>query len=164
MDDYELLLDEIQSELPVIEGSLLEKTGRHGLYRSGRIYIEKTLSPTKKREVLAEEYGHFKTSVGNILDQEKHANRKQELQARNISYENIVSLEKLIACSEANLSNHYECAEFLNVSVETLKNALAYYQQKYGYTYFYKGRIFEFRDLSVMILNTGLLQNWKARN
>lgn len=159
MDDYELLLDEIQSELPVIEGSLLEKTGRQGLYRSGRIYIEKTLPTSKKREILAEEYGHFKTSVGNILDQKKHDNRKQELQARNVSYESTVSLEKLIECSEANLSNHYECAEFLNVSVETLKDALAYYQQKYGYTYFYKGRIFEFRDLSVMILNTGLLQN-----
>ncbi|MBO0473287.1 ImmA/IrrE family metallo-endopeptidase [Enterococcus ureasiticus] len=158
MDDYELLLDEVQTELPVIEGSLFEKTGRQGLYRSGRIYIEKTLPPTKKREVLAEEYGHFKTSVGNILDQKKQVNRKQELQARNVSYENIISLEKLIECSEANLSNHYECAEFLNVSVEILKNALVYYQQKYGCTHFYKGRIFEFRDLSVIILNTGLLQ------
>lgn len=156
MDEYELLVDEIQNEIPVLEGDLFQNTGRHGFYRNGRIYIEKTLSTIRKREVLAEEYGHYKTSVGNILDQSNPLNRKQEIIARNVSYEKIITLDDLIKCSEAKLSTHYECAEFLNVSIETLKNTFLYYQQKYGYTYFYKGRIFEFRDLSVMVLNTGL--------
>lgn len=156
LDEYELLVEEVQKEIPVLEGNLFQKTGRHGLYRSGRIYIEKTLPRVKKREVLAEEYGHYKTTVGNILDQKNQLNRKQEVLARHVSYEKIVTLDNLIQCSEASLSNHYECAEFLDVSVETLRKTLAYYQQKYGQTYFYKGRIFEFGDLSVIILNTGL--------
>ncbi|MDU8026650.1 MAG: toxin, partial [Enterococcus faecalis] len=45
---------------------------------------------------------------------------------------------------------------FLEIDVETLKNVITYYRQKYGATYLYKGRIFEFRDYSVMVLNTGL--------
>ncbi|MBO0438919.1 ImmA/IrrE family metallo-endopeptidase [Candidatus Enterococcus ikei] len=159
MNDYELLVAEVQKSVPIIEKDLFDKTGCYGLYRNGRIYIERTLSTKRKKEVLAEEYGHYKTSFGRIISQKTLDSIKQEKTARNYSYEILVTLDDLITCSEAGLSNHYECAEFLNVSIETLKNTFLYYQQRYGYTYFYKGRIFEFRDLSVMVLNTGLLQN-----
>lgn len=161
MDEYELLLSEIQNEVPVIEGDLFSKTGRHGFYRNGRIYIEKTLPMIEKREILTEEYGHYKTSVGNIIDQTIFSNRKQELKARDVSYEKLVSLDKLIECSEAGLTTQFECAEFLCVSVATLQKAIGFYRRKYGSTYFYKGRIFEFGDLSVMVLNTGLLNKLK---
>lgn len=156
MDEYELLVSEIQRELPIIESDLLSRTGRHGFYRNGRIYIERTLPMTEKREVLSEEYGHYKTSVGTILDQRIEINRKQELQARNIAYKKLISLDKLIDCSEAGLNTPFECAEFLCVSIATLQNTIRFYRQKYGSTYFYKGRIFQFGDSSVMILNTGL--------
>ncbi|WP_101478320.1 toxin, partial [Staphylococcus aureus] len=120
------------------------------------IYIEKTLSTRQKKNILAEEYGHYQTSVGTILNQNCTENRKQELKARNVALEQLVTLDDLIRCSEAGLSNHYSCAEFLEIDVETLKNVITYYRQKYGATYLYKGRIFEFRDYSVMVLNTGL--------
>ena len=149
-------MEEIQQELPVIEGDLFQRTGRHVLYRSGRIYIEKRLPLREKKEVLVEEYGHFKTSAGNIIDQRIAQNQKQELKARNTSYEKLVTLDDLIACSEAGFNNYFECSEYLDVSSDTLKSVFSFYQQKYGTTYFYKGRIFEFGDSAVMILNTGL--------
>lgn len=156
MNDYELLVTEVQKSVPIIEKDLFDNTGCYGLYRNGRIYIEQTLSTKQKKEVLAEEYGHYKTSFGKIIAQKSLDAIKQEKKARNYSYDILVTLDDLIECSEAGLSNHYECADYLNVSCDTLKDIFLYYQQKYGYTYFYKGRIFEFRDLSVLILNTGL--------
>lgn len=160
LNDYELLVEEVKKSVPIIEDDVFVNTGCNGLYRNGRIYIEQTLNTKRKREVLAEEYGHYKTSMGKIIDQKSLESTKQEKRARNYSYEMLVSLDDLISCSEAGLNNHYECADFLNISCDTLKDIFSYYQQKYGYTYFYKGRIFEFRDLSVIILNTGLtIQN-----
>ena len=156
MNDYELLVEEVQKSVPIIEKDIFSKTGCYGLFRNGRIYIEQDLNTKRKKEILAEEYAHYKTSIGNILNLDCLDSRKQELKARNYSYELLVSLDDLIACSEEKLSNHYECAEFLNISCETLKQVFLYYQQKYGHTYFYKGRIFEFGDYSIMVLNTRL--------
>ena len=132
MNEYELLVSEVQKKAPVIETDLFQNTGCYGLYR------------------------HHDTSFGDILNQDCLVNRKQELKARQYALEQLVTLDDLIKCSESGFSNHYTCAEFLGVDVETLKNVLAYYRQKFGDTHFYKGRIFEFNDLSVMILNTNL--------
>ncbi|EHY9169469.1 TPA: toxin [Enterococcus faecalis] len=156
VNDYEKLVSSIQKDVTVLEIDLYNQTGCYGLYRNGKIYIEKTLSTRQKKNILAEEYGHYQTSVGTILNQNCTENRKQELKARNVALEQLVTLDDLIRCSEAGLSNHYSCAEFLEIDVETLKNVITYYRQKYGTTYLYKGRIFEFRDYSVMVLNTGL--------
>ena len=41
MDRYEMMLDKISSELPVIEGDLEKLTGFTGLYRNGRVYLDK---------------------------------------------------------------------------------------------------------------------------
>lgn len=157
LNDYELLVEKVQKFVPVIESDLFVNTDCYGLYRNGRIYIERTLNIKRKREILAEEYAHYKTSMGEVIDQKSLESIKQEKKARNYSYELLVSLDDLINCSEAGLNNHYECADFLNVSCETLKEIFLYYQQKFGCTHFYKGRIFEFNDLSVTILNTGLM-------
>ena len=71
------------------------------------------MSTRQKKNILAEEYGHYQTSVGTILNQNCTENRKQELKARNVALEQLVTLDDLIRCSEAGLSNHYSCAEFL---------------------------------------------------
>ena len=105
-------------------------------------FILKNIEYPSKKNILAEEYGHYQTSVGTILNQNCTENRKQELKARNVALEQLVTLDDLIRCSEAGLSNHYSCAEFLEIDVETLKNVITYYRQKYGATYLYKGRIF----------------------
>ena len=50
MNEYELLVSEVQKKAPVIETDLFQNTGCYGLYRDGRIYIEKSLSLIKKKE------------------------------------------------------------------------------------------------------------------
>lgn len=48
MNEYELLVSEVQKKAPVIETDLFQNTGCYGLYRDGRIYIEKSLSLVEK--------------------------------------------------------------------------------------------------------------------
>lgn len=154
MNEFEALLDMVSSEVPVIEGPLLQK-GYEGLYRQGRIYLEKSLPTTRKKERLMEEYGHHKTSVGNIINYNSPESRKQEVRARQHALETLVPLDRLLECSFAGLSTKYECAEFLEVEVEVLNEALYYYSAKFGQVHFYKGCIMHFNGDSVYILNTG---------
>ena len=152
MNKYELLLDKISNEIPVIELPLIS-FGFEGNYFNGAIYIDSSMTQIKKREVLCEEYGHFKTSVGNIIDYDDSSNRKQELEARAYSIELIVTLDDLIACHDYGLTTIYECAEHLDVSIESLKDSFKYYLSKYGITYSYKDMLFIFSDESVKISN-----------
>ena len=157
VNDYEKLVSSIQKDVTVLEIDLYNQTGCYGLYRNGKIYIEKTLSTRQKKNILAEEYGHYQTSVGTILNQNCTENRKQELKARNVALEQLVTLDDLIRCSEAGLSNHYSCAEFLEIDVETLKNC-DYVLSTKGMAplIFIKDGFLNLGDYSVMVLNTGL--------
>lgn len=155
MNEFEALLDMVSNEVPVIEGPLLEK-GYEGLYRHGRIYIEKSLTTTRKKERLLEEYGHHKTSVGNIINYDSPESRKQEVRARQHALETLVPLDSLLECSFAGLQHNYECAEFLDVEVEVLNEAICYYSAKYGQVHFYKGHILHFDGQRVYVLNTGI--------
>jgi len=86
----------------------------------------------EKRCVLAEELGHQFTSSGNIIDLKSVCNRKQELKARNWSYEKLIPLKILIKASYEGCTNLFELAECLDVTEEFLKDTLQYYQNKYG--------------------------------
>lgn len=78
---YEQLLTAADQEgLLVKEQPLIE---HDGLIRGNRIAIRKDIeTQAEKSCVLAEEIGHYHTSSGNILDQNKVESRKQEYRAR----------------------------------------------------------------------------------
>ncbi|WP_270597056.1 ImmA/IrrE family metallo-endopeptidase [Enterococcus asini] len=154
MNDFEALLDEVSSEVPVIESPILAK-GYEGLYKDNYIFLEKSLSDVRKKEMLMEEYGHHKTSVGTIINYDTPESRKQEARARRVSLEALVSLDKLVECSFAGLKNKFECAEYLNVSVDTLSDAISHYSAKFGPTYLHKGYLLHFDSDSIMVLKTG---------
>lgn len=104
-----------------------------GLYRNDFIGIKKNIvTITEKKCVLAEELGHYYTTTGNITDLKSVSNRKQELKARNWSYEKLVPLISLIKASQECCTNFYELAEYLDVTEEFLKDALQHYKNKYG--------------------------------
>lgn len=150
MNKYELLLDKISNEIPVIELPLTS-FGFEGNYFNGTIYIDSSLSQIKKREILSEEYGHFKTSVGMIINYDSPHNRKQELEARAYSIEMIVPLDDLIDCHNYGLTTVYDCADHLDISVELLQDSIKYYSSKYGISYQYKDKLLIFSDESLKI-------------
>ena len=89
-------------------------------------------STSRKICVLAEEIGHYRTSSGNILDQNKVESRKQEYRARLYGYNLKIGLTGLISAYEAGCGNLYEMAEYLNATEEYLKEAIQCYHSKYG--------------------------------
>ena len=104
-----------------------------GLYCNGTIALKDTIETTTEKScVLAEELGHYYTSVGNILDQNKTENRKQEQRARAWAYDKMIGLGGLIKAYENRCGSLHETAEFLNVTEEFLNEALEYYRNKYG--------------------------------
>ena len=129
--NYEQLLTAAdQKGLLVKEQPLTE---HDGLIHGKRVAIRQKITTQKEKScVLAEELGHYYTSSGNILDQTKVENRKQEYRARLYGYNLKIGLTGLIRAYEAGCRNLYEMAEYLDATEEYLKEAIQCYHSKYG--------------------------------
>ncbi|MFC3883789.1 ImmA/IrrE family metallo-endopeptidase [Bacillus songklensis] len=134
---YEALLTKY-SHIPVKEKNL--QYGFKGLYRNGKIIIEKRLDTVEKGCILAEEIGHHFKTVGNILDQSNVNNVKQEKVARQWAHNELLPPECFIDAYHHGCTNRFEVAEFLNVTEDFLQEALDRYVEKYG-DYIYFGNI-----------------------
>jgi len=121
-----------------------------GLYGNNIIWINRNLTVREKTCVLAEEIGHHHTSSGNILDQTKLTNRKQEKSARNWAYNRMVPLRSFISAYKAGIKNRYELAEYLNVIEDFLTAAIVHYQEKHGLYIEIDGYIIMFEPLMVI--------------
>ena len=128
---YEKLQHEHKS-VNILETDLSEVKGLKGLYVDNNIALEKNMTSIEKACVLAEELGHYYTTVGNILDQSKTENRKQELRARVWAYNKQIGLIGIVDAYKHGCHNMYEMAEYLDVTEEFLKDALQQYRNKYG--------------------------------
>lgn len=129
--NYEQLLTAANQEGLLVKEQPL--TGHDGLIRGSRIAIRKNIeTQAEKSCVLAEEIGHYHTSSGNILDQNKVESRKQEYRARLYGYNLKIGLAGLIRAYEARCRNRYEMAEYLDVTEEYLEEAIDCYKAKYG--------------------------------
>lgn len=130
---YEQILKEADKEQVTITDQIdFTGTRLKGLYCDGTIAIDKTMTEKEKACVLAEEMGHYYTTVGNIIDQSSTSNRKQERRARIWAYNYMISLSKIIDAYNAGCQNQYEIAEYLDVTEHFLLDSLQYYKEKYG--------------------------------
>lgn len=132
MTAYEELLQEAEdNDIEVIEFTF--RGSNKGMYADSVIAIRKDIETTaEKKCILCEELEHSYTTVGNIIDLGPVQNRKQERIARNRSYERLVPLKLIIKASVECCVNLHELAEYVDVTEEVLKEALEYYQNKYG--------------------------------
>ena len=125
----ELMIEADANDVEVIE---LPLKAHSGLILDTTIAIRKDIPITKKACVLAEELGHYHTTVGDILDQTDVSNRKQERTARLLAYNKQIGLSGLVKCFEERCRNEYEMAECLGVTEEFFRDTLECYRQKYG--------------------------------
>ena len=128
MNAYEQLLD--NDDVIVVEKHFKSKA--KGLCKGNKIGISKTLSTNEKACVLAEELGHYYTSVGNILNMNDINNRKQEYRARMWAYNNRVGLMGIIKAYINGYTTTYEIAEYLEVTEEFFEDCIRTYTYKYG--------------------------------
>ncbi len=133
MNAYEKLLQDAKDNDVNVYDFDLGGNGLDGLYIDGNVAIDTNIETlTEKRCVLAEELGHHYTSQGNILNLSTSCNKKQERQARLHAYDALIGLDGLIQCYNTGCKTRHETAEFLNVTVEFLEDALEEYTAKYG--------------------------------
>lgn len=134
MNAYERLEDEAcRDGIDVIDCNFNSDSIK-GLYCDGVIGINKNIkNMAEKTCVLAEELGHHHTSAGNIIDQTKTENRKQELKARMWAYDRQIGLIGIIKAYKRGCRNIHEIADYLDVTEDFLRNALEAYRLKYGH-------------------------------
>ncbi len=123
MNLYEQLLAEYDDDLIIREEPMIS----HGLYCDGCVWINESLPTAKKTSVLAEEIGHYMTSVGDILDQSDLNNAKQERRARAWAFNRVIPIERIIDAASKGYTQVYEMAEYLDVDEEFLREGLAYH-------------------------------------
>ncbi len=124
---------QIQHEhLNIIEMDLSGVNGLKGLYVDGNIAVDENIPEKEKACILAEELGHYYTTTGNILDQSKAENRKQEYHARLWAYNKQIGLTGIVDAFRSGCRNRHEAAEYLGVTEEFLMDALEAYRKKYG--------------------------------
>ncbi len=126
----ELLIEADSNGLIVKEAPLQSSDGR---IKGCKIAIRKNI-PTlrQKADVLAEELGHYYTTVGRIIEQDSISEQKQERIARLWAYNKQIGLSGIVKGYKARCRNRHELAEYLEVSEEFLKEALECYHEKYG--------------------------------
>lgn len=129
--NYEELLSESDNVgLIVKEKPLKYNDGR---IKGKRVAIRRDIkTSTEKACVLAEELGHYHTTVGNILNQTSVSNRKQERRAHIWAHDRLIDLTGIISAYKAGCCNAHEVAEHLEVTEEFLQEAISYYRQRYG--------------------------------
>jgi len=123
-------MDADHEQLIVKEKPLINNDGR--IYKN-RIAIRTDLTDIEKSCVLAEELGHYYTTVGDILDQSDDGNRKQEMRARLWAYDKKIGLHGIINAYEARRTSIDEMADFFDVTPEFLRDAIKCYKGKYGH-------------------------------
>ncbi len=133
MNLYEKLQKEASDgNIEMFETKLESKA--KGLYCNNIIILDpqKHNTTAEKACTMAEELGHHNTSSGYILDLDKIESSKQEYRARLYAYNKLIGLKGLVNAYQAKCQNIYEIAEYLNVTLEFLMEALECYKSKYG--------------------------------
>lgn len=115
-----------------------------GLCIGSNIVLNRDIDNLKEFNcILAEEIGHYKTTVGDITAPGTN-NARQELRARAYAYDKLIGLKGLIQAWDAGCRSINEAAEYLTVTEEFFMAALEYYRSKYGVQTSCKDRIITF--------------------
>lgn len=125
-----LILKAEEAGIGVVEKNMRDSF--KGLYSDNAILINSNLSDTEKACIMAEELGHHFTTVGNILDQSKIINRKQETLARRWGYEKRIPLEDIAKAIKDCCRSIYDISEYLNIPEWYIEEAIEFYNCKYG--------------------------------
>ena len=131
---YEALIKE--SPIPMDDRATLPDNIK-GIYIKTRtedvILLNRNIQTTAEKTcILAEELGHYHTSTGDITDQTKINNRKQERRAREWAHRRLIPLRRIVDAHKAHVTGRHELAEYLGVTEHFLQEAIDRYRNKYG--------------------------------
>lgn len=128
---YEKLIAEADNAgLMVVEKKF--KSNAMGLCKGRKIGIESTFATCTKKCVLAEELGHFYTTVGDIVEQKNDMQIKQENLARSWAIDKLLPFEYFISAVKAGCYTTHEIAEYFDIDERFLCYSIEHYKRKLG--------------------------------
>lgn len=138
-------MDKLQDEYPQLEFHYEKDMpeGLSGFILNQDIYINKQNSKTKQLETLAEELGHYETTVGQIVPVKTEKDRIQERKARRWGRMKIVTLRGLIDCYNSHLLTSEEVADYFEISIGYFWDAIADIKGKLGEKFMFDGYYFD---------------------
>lgn len=97
------------------------------------IMLNKNINTEAERKcVLAEEIGHYKKTVGNIIVGNDLSNMKQENIARRWAYNKLVPLSSFLEAFKLGVTSKQEFIDYLDVTEPFLNESIGYYQLHFG--------------------------------
>lgn len=124
-------VEQLEAKYPELEfvfTNMSQKFG--GLIVGNRIIIDKNRSVNEQAEIMIEEIGHYKTSVGNISDYTSYANMKQENEARTWGIEHLVPESSIDYFKKKKYDDDFEVADELGIKITYLHEAGEIYKIK----------------------------------
>lgn len=125
-----IIVDDKADLSPELKGYYTEEYGPKVILLNQHI-----TSAAEKACILAEELGHYHTTVGDITDQSKTENRKQELRARRWAVKKLIRVEDFIRAYKAGVRNRLELAEYLEVTEGFIDTSIEHYKGIYGFSH-----------------------------
>lgn len=102
-----------------------------GLIEGKTIYLNPNQTYIERPCTIAEEIGHYLTTVGDITAQDTLEKRKQERKARDVGAAMLVTPFSIIDCYENGCNSVLQCADFLQITVQTFTDAVKWYARKW---------------------------------
>lgn len=136
LSPYEQIQEHIANQsIQLIEDDI--ELPLNGLYlrvreRKAKIVIQRQLSQTSKRCVCAEELGHHYTSTRNLLSVCAREYERQEYRAHQWAHLHLAPLDSIGEAYVMFDACKYSMAEWLNVTIAFLDEAIAGYADMYG--------------------------------
>lgn len=131
MTPLEKLMAEYDNELTFVFKDDMPD-GLAGLHVDGVIFINENMSFEKALATLAEEIGHYKTSINSdITDYSKKINIKQENLARRWSYNKLIPLHQLKSfIAEKEVVYKHDIAEEFGIPHDVAEEVIYMYKIK----------------------------------
>ncbi|MDT2011222.1 hypothetical protein [Carnobacterium divergens] len=118
---------------------------KHGAFIYGNnVYVNSKRGYKQNIADIAEELGHYETSIGDLSVLDTIEKCQQEVRARQWGYRYLVPLDDLIVCYKLGLREYWEVAEFLEIPPAYLWETINYYRDTKGLVFYYKDCQFVF--------------------
>lgn len=112
------------------KGLLVRKDGQ------AYVFVDPKATQRTRAAILAEEFGHFKTSVGDTVRSSDDVRiRRAEEHALRSAVDMLVSPEDVIQAIKAGVRNWYELSEAFDLPESFLRHAVEIWKQRYGPVY-----------------------------
>jgi len=143
INEIDILIDSLPENL---SGYFYSNT-EHGVKT---ITLDATLSTLTERTcILAEEIEHYLTTPVDLFSAPKTLQQRFERIAKFNATKRLIPFEKLIKANEAAISNMYELAEYLDVTIDFLEQGIRLYREHFSNVLQYHEYVIRFEPLSI---------------